>query len=140
MKYIGHLKCPNGVPYFGNAFQFIGKNTEGKNIINQISINWYNLHELWLEIMHEAAVFVSSNKTPFYGWFLGYLIMIIDRPEDVQAVLTSKFCIEKALIYRFFHWGSSLLTAPGNRKENLNLFKMIIFYRYYFRTYLASTT
>lgn len=30
MKYVKHLECPKGFPFFGNAFKFIGKNTEGK--------------------------------------------------------------------------------------------------------------
>lgn len=65
--------------------------------------------------MHEGVAFTSSRKTPFYGWFLGFLVMIIDRPEDAHTVLTSKSCIEKAPIYKFFNRGMALFTAPGKK-------------------------
>lgn len=70
---------------------------------------------MWIEIIHEGVAFTSSHNTPFYGWFLGFLVIVIDQPKDVYAFLTSKFSIEKAPIYKFFHWGSSLFTAPGNK-------------------------
>lgn len=69
-----------------------------------------------IEIMHEGIAFTSSQKTPFYGWFLGFILMILDRPEDVHTVLTSKSCIEKAPIYKFFNRGMALFTAPGKNQ------------------------
>lgn len=65
------------------------------------------------EIMSEAVEFMSEMKTPFYAWFAGALVLVIDHPDDVHTVLTSKSCMEKSPVYRFFNMGTSLFTAPG---------------------------
>lgn len=65
--------------------------------------------------MHEAVAFTSSRETPFYGWFLGFLVMVVDKPDDVFSVLTGKSCMEKAPVYKFFNRGVALFTAPGKR-------------------------
>lgn len=57
--------------------------------------------------------FMSEMKTPFYAWFAGALVLVIDHPDDVHTVLTSKACMGKAPPYKFLNMGTSLLTAPG---------------------------
>lgn len=64
-------------------------------------------------MMKEAVEFMEQMQTPFYAWFAGALVMVIDDPDDVHTVLTSKSCMEKALVYKFFNMGASLFTAPG---------------------------
>lgn len=64
-------------------------------------------------MMKEAVEFMAQMKTPFYTWFGGALVIIIDDPDDVHTVLTSKSCMEKAFVYKFFNMGASLFTAPG---------------------------
>lgn len=56
---------------------------------------------------------MAQMKTPFYAWFGGALVIVIDDPDDAQTVLTSKSCMEKAFVYKFFNMGASLFTAPG---------------------------
>lgn len=63
--------------------------------------------------MQSTVQFMAQMKTPFYAWFGGVLILVIDHPDDVHTVLTSKSCMEKAIIYKFFNMGASLFTAPG---------------------------
>lgn len=65
--------------------------------------------------MKEAVEFMAQMRTPFYAWFAGALVMVIDDPDDVNTVLTSKSCMEKAFVYKFFNMGASLFTAPGKR-------------------------
>lgn len=47
----------------------------------------------------------------------GYLgtrfMLLVDKPEDIQAVITAKGCIEKGDIYKFFNRSVGLFAAPG---------------------------
>lgn len=63
--------------------------------------------------MKATVEFMAEMKTPFYAWFCGALVLVIDDPDDVHAVLTSKSCMEKSFVYKFFNMGTSLFTAPG---------------------------
>lgn len=65
------------------------------------------------EMMKEAVEFMEQMQTPFYAWFVGALVLVIDHPDDAYTVLNSKSCMEKAFVYRFFNMGASLFTAPG---------------------------
>lgn len=64
-------------------------------------------------MMKEAVEFMQQMQTPFYAWFAGALVLVIDHPDDAYTVLNSKSCMEKAFVYRFFNMGASLFTAPG---------------------------
>lgn len=64
-------------------------------------------------MMKEAVEFMAQTTTPFYAWFAGALVLVIDHPDDAYTVLTSKSCMEKAFVYKFFNMGDSLFTAPG---------------------------
>lgn len=64
-------------------------------------------------MMKEAVEFMEQMNTPFYAWFGPALVMVIDHPDDVHTVLTSRSCMEKAFVYKFFNMGASLFTAPG---------------------------
>lgn len=57
----------------------------------------------------------KENKTPYLSWLGPKCILVVDHPDDIQAVLTSKACIEKSDIFRFFSdiHGKSLFAAPG---------------------------
>lgn len=61
--------------------------------------------------MEMAAEFTSQTATPFYGWFGGLLVVFLDHPDDVNAVL--KACIEKPYVVTFMGFETSLLSAPG---------------------------
>lgn len=74
------------------------------------------------EIMREAVGFMAQMKTPFYAWFAGALVLVIDHPDDVYTVLTSKSCMQKAAVYRFFNMGTSLFTAPGKYTTKFDRF------------------
>lgn len=76
----------------------------------------------FVEIMQEAVQFMSEMTTPFYAWFAGALVIVIDHPDDVHTVLTSKSCMEKSSVYKFFNMGTSLFTAPGELLKESNVF------------------
>lgn len=57
---------------------------------------------------------MAQLTTPFYAWFGGVLMLVIDHPDDAHTVLNSKSCMEKAIVYKYFNMGTSLFTAPGN--------------------------
>lgn len=69
--------------------------------------------KLFPEIMKESLEFLKTYKTPFYAWFGPTLCIILDDPDDVETVLNSKSCIDKAAAYKYFY-RDGLFTAPGN--------------------------
>lgn len=53
-----------------------------------------------------------------YCWVGPVLVFHIDRPEDVQAILTSDLCLKKAFPYKFLYTRSGLLTSHPNIWKN----------------------
>lgn len=60
--------------------------------------------------MEECLKFMRSYKAPFYAWFGVNLCIILDDPDDVDIVLNSKSCIDKAHVYKYFY-RDALFTA-----------------------------
>lgn len=65
--------------------------------------------------MMEIVQDMVKQPTPFIGWLGPKCFLFIDHPDDIQVVLSSKGCIEKSDIYRFFNRGVGLFAAPGMR-------------------------
>lgn len=89
------------------------------------------------EIMKESLEFVNSLKTPFYCWFGANLCLILSDPVDVEIVLNSKDCIDKAKAYKFFY-RNGLFTAPGEKNKYLNFFFWSIFTRIEFTSFQVT--
>lgn len=62
-------------------------------------------------MMKEAVEFMEQMKTPFYAWFAGALVLIIDHPDDVYTVLIREasmplsqiaFTLSKILLSKIF--------------------------------------
>lgn len=65
------------------------------------------------EMMDILRNMFHKQQTPFLGWLGTKCFMIIDHPDDLQVVLTSKATMEKGDLYRFFNRGVGLFSAPG---------------------------
>lgn len=63
-----------------------------------------------MDVLKEEYI---KYQTPYLSWFGPKCVLVIDHPEDIQVVLTSKSCIEKSDLYRFFNHGAGLFGAPG---------------------------
>lgn len=70
------------------------------------------------EIMDKLIDFMGRTTTPFYAWFGSDLFIFVDHPDDVQAVLTSKSCLEKPYFFKYLSLDASLFTAPGKTRQN----------------------
>lgn len=63
-------------------------------------------------IMKATNRLISEHKTPFCFFMGPQFILVVDKPEDIQAVVTSKGCFEKGQMYKFFNSGVGLFAAP----------------------------
>ncbi|XP_019562033.3 cytochrome P450 4c21-like [Aedes albopictus] len=54
----------------------------------------------------------KTYSSPCRGWLGPELFVFIDNPEDLQVVLNSSNCLEKADVYRFIRSLRGLLTSP----------------------------
>ncbi|XP_058060858.1 cytochrome P450 4C1-like [Anopheles bellator] len=86
------LDGPRDYPLIGSAHMFVGKSTEELfQCINDIS---------------------KTYRSPCRVWLGPKLFVFIDNAEDLQTVLTSGDCLEKADVYRFFQCEQGLFSAP----------------------------
>ncbi|XP_001662865.3 cytochrome P450 4C1 [Aedes aegypti] len=86
------LPGPVSYPLIGSAHLFIGKTNE--------------------ELFAILNGFVKTYSSPCRGWLGPKLFVFIDNPEDIQVVLNSPNCLEKAEIYRFIRSLNGLFTSP----------------------------
>ncbi|XP_049534888.1 cytochrome P450 4C1-like [Anopheles darlingi] len=86
------LEGPRDYPLIGSAHLFFGKSTEEQfRCIIEIS---------------------QSYRSPCRVWLGPKLFVFIDNADDLQTVLTSASCLEKADVYRFFKCEAGLFSAP----------------------------
>lgn len=88
------LPGPVSYPLIGSVHLFIGKTNE--------------------ELFAILNGFVKTYSSPCRGWLGPKLFVFIDNPEDIQVVLNSPNCLEKAEIYRFIRSLNGLFTSPVN--------------------------
>ncbi|XP_058817443.1 uncharacterized protein LOC131680751 [Topomyia yanbarensis] len=88
------LDGPKQFPFIGCGHLFIGKSNEEQfAILNDIT---------------------KTYPSPCRAW-LGHLFLVfIDNPEDMQVVLNSPNCLEKADVYRFFRCEKGLFSSPAS--------------------------
>lgn len=56
---------------------------------------------------------LEKSPAPFVAWLGLKCFIIVDHPEDVQVIMSSKGTMEKGDNYRFFNRGVGLFAAPG---------------------------
>ncbi|XP_058451458.1 cytochrome P450 4C1-like [Malaya genurostris] len=88
------LQGPKGYPFIGCGHLFIGKSNEQQfAILNDIT---------------------KTYPSPVRAWLGQKFVVFIDNPEDLQIVLNSPNCLEKADVYRFFHCEKGLFSSPAS--------------------------
>lgn len=105
-KILKNVYIMDDYPIIGCALRFVGKN-----------------NEQMMDFMKET---IFKNTTPFAGWLGDKCFVIVDKPEDIQTVTTSKNCIEKSDVYKFFNRGVGLFAAPGMIDLQLIYFDFIL--------------
>lgn len=92
--YLKDMKTLPHIPFIGNVKFFWGKT---------------------LQQMYEELVKVLiKNGSPLKIQIGPSFFVIVDHPDDVQAILTSPDCLDKPFIYDFFYLPLSILTQRGN--------------------------
>uniref|UniRef100_A0A182JFN9 Uncharacterized protein n=1 Tax=Anopheles atroparvus TaxID=41427 RepID=A0A182JFN9_ANOAO len=88
------LAGPRDYPLLGSAHLFFGKSTEEQfRCILDIS---------------------NTYRSPCRVWLGPQLFVFIDNATDLQTVLNSPNCLEKADVYRFFQCELGLFSAPAS--------------------------
>lgn len=82
-SYVKHLKfTPLFIPFIGNLFVTMGKSP--------------------VELFRVIIQLIKQNDTPNKLYIGPGLVIILDKPEDVKAVLTSPNCLDKPYYYNFY--------------------------------------
>lgn len=82
-SYVKDLKCKQPfIPFFGNVISIIGMSST--------------------EIFNEFIRFATQNETPLKMYIGPKLIIILDKPKDLKAVLNSTHCFDKPYVYGFY--------------------------------------
>ncbi|EAT35039.1 AAEL012766-PA [Aedes aegypti] len=88
------LPGPVNYPLIGCGHLFIGKSNEEQfAILNDIT---------------------KTYPSPCRAWLGPKLFVFIDNPEDMQVILNSPNCLEKADLYRFFRCEKGLFSSPAS--------------------------
>lgn len=75
------LPGPFAWPFIGNANRFLGGSNEAiLNVMTYLTTNW---------------------PTPLRFWLGPKFFVLVTRPEDIQAVLTSQHCLNRDDVYEF---------------------------------------
>lgn len=104
-KSLKNIESVDDYPLIGCALRFVGKNN--------------------MEIFDLLKKEIGQRTEPFYGWLGNKCFIIVDKPEDIQVVTTSKNCIEKSDVYRFFNRGVGLFAAPGSNVVHLRIIQIL---------------
>ncbi|XP_055321750.1 cytochrome P450 4c3-like [Sitodiplosis mosellana] len=82
-SYVRNLKCKQPfIPFFGNVLSIMGLTST--------------------EIFNKFVQFATQNETPLKMYFGSKLIVILDKPEDLKAILLSQNCLDKPYVYGFY--------------------------------------
>uniref|UniRef100_A0A182QJY3 Uncharacterized protein n=1 Tax=Anopheles farauti TaxID=69004 RepID=A0A182QJY3_9DIPT len=94
LKLSSELAGPCDFPFLGSAHIFLGKSTaEQFRCVLDVS---------------------KAYRSPCRVWLGPTLFVFTDNVDDLQAVLNSQHCLEKADVYRFFQCETGLFSAPAS--------------------------
>lgn len=82
---------PSGVPFFGEALSVLGSD--------------------YSKAFRSLTSLAKDYATPSRIWYGPYCAIILDQPRDMQIVLNSSKCLEKAEVYQFIGLQKGLLVA-----------------------------
>lgn len=66
-----------------------------------------------IEIMKTLIKISADKETPSIFWLGSQLTIIVNKPDDMKAVLMSPNCLQKPYVYDFIG-GISIFNSPGN--------------------------
>lgn len=82
---------PSGVPFFGEALSVLGSD--------------------YSKAFRSLTSLAKDYATPSRIWYGPYCAIILDKPRDLQIVLNSPKCLQKAEVYQFIGLQKGLLVA-----------------------------
>lgn len=94
--YVAAAKIPgeNGLPLLGN--------------IHKMFFSWSN--ENIFGILHKT---LETYGSPAKTWYGNILSIYVDQPEQLQVILNSNKCLQKAHLYKFLGVNFGLIAADG---------------------------
>lgn len=89
-SYVKNVKSISSrLPFIGNVTFFLGKSVQN--------------------VVEDSVQVILQNGTPMKAQIGPVIYVIVDRPEDMQTILTSTHCLDKPYIYDFFYASSGLI-------------------------------
>ncbi|XP_052890963.1 probable cytochrome P450 313a4 [Anopheles moucheti] len=67
-----------------------------------------------LELVAHLMELMHHLPSPMRAWLGPYLLVVIDRPDMVQDILSSPDCVQKPFMYDFFRLSKGLFGAPAD--------------------------
>uniref|UniRef100_A0A182Q421 Uncharacterized protein n=1 Tax=Anopheles farauti TaxID=69004 RepID=A0A182Q421_9DIPT len=67
-----------------------------------------------LELVSYLMQLMHHLPSPMRAWLGPYLLVVVDRPEMVQDILSSPDCVQKPFMYDFFRLSKGLFGAPAD--------------------------
>ncbi|XP_041763554.1 cytochrome P450 4C1-like [Anopheles merus] len=68
-----------------------------------------------LELVTHLMELMHHLPSPMRAWLGPFLLVVVDRPEMVQDVLSSPDCVQKPFMYDFFRLSKGLFGAPADQ-------------------------
>lgn len=93
------------LPLIGNVKFFVGKSVQN--------------------VVEDGVQVILQNETPMKAQIGPVTYVIVDRPEDMQTVLSSTHCLDKPYIYDFFYAPTGLI----NNRCKQNVLSKLQFYQ-----------
>lgn len=91
-SYVKHLHIRGPVyPFIGNAHFMFRKSTT--------------------EVFEAIMEYTKITETPYKSFIGPFLLLTLDKPEDLKAILTSEFCLSKPFVYQFYPSPAGILTV-----------------------------
>lgn len=103
-SYVKHLKFTRlFIPFIGNSFVTMGKSSA--------------------ELFRVIIQLIKQNDTPNKLYIGPDLVIILDKPDDIKAILTSSNCLDKPYYYSFYPCPRGIFTEQCTKHLNCFFFK-----------------
>lgn len=97
-SYVKNLKSAKPfIPFFGHILKFITKSTSEN-------------YEYFVDL-------ATHNESPVKLYIGPKLFVILDKPDDIKAILMSPHCLDKPFLYDYLPYKYGLLTAQCKTQD-----------------------
>lgn len=91
-SYVKHLHIRGPVyPLIGNAHFMFRKSTT--------------------EVFQAIMEYTRITETPYKSYIGPFLLLTLDKPDDLKSILTSEFCLSKPFVYQFYPSPAGIITV-----------------------------